>query len=1399
MSSARRPAVLETLHDREAVLATVRGESLSLSSVADRVPASRATVDRALDAFADAGLVVERDGEYAATAAGDLALRRLERLEDDGWTRADLDLIEKRGDVVDALATEQAHKPAIVERLGQSRSTVDRAVGALEDAGWVERGRGGFGTTAEGRNALATYRSYLDDQRALLDAAPVLAVLPASTDLPPSLVTDGTVDATDPRYRLFESLAESLDGTETYRAVLPRVTDSRQLRVTRQPVADGELALEFLAPASVHDRLVEEFPHLTADLAAGPDTVVGRAETPPYGLFVLDGAAEDERVLVVTYDDGVAGVLESSAPEAVRWARERVDAVRGVATDVGDEWARATASGDLSRLTGERLPARLRTQGFVRVDGPFLDDREPLSPAVAWRAGVGLADVEAGYTIPRYPDGTATSEGDDAARSLAETVAERLLDGEDVAVLGPTGSGKSTVCKRVAVRWARRHDGVVLYRESGRGQPFTAPGALAALLERASGPTLVVVEDAVRAETAPTFDVMRRFSGDDDVTVLVDARESEWTAPDDVLDSANLDAHRRHRVETVRVPPLTAATCERVLDHGRTLMDDLPSVPPAELLASVQDHAGDDAAPGAAFLLFHRLARYAAPLADYRPGGPRSTLDEHVDRVRADLGEIGERATEVGVLCALLAAAGVGVTAGHLYALAETGDEVETVRAAVDRLEGDVLFESPGYDGYRTIQRTWAVRFLARLIDHDEGRAQRRFGRALTALLALADDSTRRDRVARSVGGDASVLDAVLSDPQRWADDTVRSSFEVGLEYPRLAPLFGTTDGSTIDLPAACSTATRIDCVAWRGRANATAGEFDRAHREFDRLVDEAEQLGGALADRTRFAGLLGLADVARRQGDLDVASEHGETGLSVAAGLGEESTGRARLALGRIARARSEYDEAETHLDAALSAFDGEDRLAHGAVWDELGEIATRRGAYDRARECYANSESIYEAVGDARGTARARSNAGDIAFQTSDYERAVEEYRRARDLARVTGDRSHESEILEMMGAATYMHSESDGAESYYREALEVAREIGERRRVASILGDVGYLAAERGDRDRAAACYDEAIEIAREIGAEELVAKTLRNVVTLEMGRGDLEAATESALDGIEIARQIGDRRFETTFLREHGTILLRAGRLRESRDCLTEALAVAREIEDIGAQALVVFALFRAAFRSANLRGAEAHARAYHRLVDRLPDERTIGVHPNVTTGVLARERGDIGEARTAFRAAHESDRGQSPTYTATLLAATERRLGNERVAGDLLSTASAAVDGDRRRGFLALERGRNRVDTGDLDGATESFATAWAQFEGTDHHLATAALCGRAVVKRRRGDEAGAVADFRTVFARYRDAGATRHAARVAVALAALVEERDDDLEAWAERGESLSPAPWQAL
>ena len=1038
----------------------------------------------------------------------------------------ELGVLARRIGFVERLREEPLHKADLVEEFDTSRSTVNRAIGELEDAGFVERIARGYVTTQAGRLAAERYRAFLDGERAVLEARPVLATLPHDADLPTGMLREATVGSPGDAYAFFELVAEQLGTATEYRAVLPRVVDSRHLRACHAQVVRGKLTATLACPADEFERLGEEFPHLTGELLDSPSFTAKASSVPEFGLMCFreeadanppdanrsDANPPDSVVLLGYEGPDIAGFVHSEAPDATRWAARMLDSAIDEARDATAVIDRPDAAAAFTSLGGDRVPASLRSEGFVRIDERYFRRREPMAPLAGWRAGLGLPEVAAGYAVPRTPEGDENDSG-----PFAETLLARLRSGEDLALVGPPGAGKSTVCKRVACAWHERGHGPVFYRESGRGQSFDSVSTLERTVERAlergDGEVLVVVEDAVRAEANAIFELVDAFRGSDEVSFLLDSRESEWHDPDEFPVDARLRAVRRDALEVVGIPPLTEADCRNILDRIGTETGERPDLAVEELLAEVRrgragggpvDGDDADAAPGEITLLLHRLVRYADSLSPSVEDDPPTGLDEDVDRVREDLATLGESALDAGVLVNMLNAAGLGVSPAAVYALA--GEDTErhgTIQAALERLEGHLLFPAATQATadttettrttttnlpYRTAHETWSVRFLERLLDAEgEPAAGQRFGRCVTALLALADEPARREVVAREVGGDSQLLESVVAAPETWADETVEAVFGVGRTYPKLAPLFGTAEESAIRLPDACSETVAARCPEWRGWMYERAGAFDRAEREFERLAEVAQEDGVEECDRLLMESLLGRSDVARKQGNLEEAGVY-----------------------------------AQECLDLATKAEDSNRRADASR---RLGEIAWRRGEYEQAREYHERSLELERDLGDRRGEAETLKDLGTVAHQQGDYERAREYFQRSLAIKRDLGDRLGEANTLNNLGVIAETQGEYEDAREYHERSLELARDLGDRRGETYSLQNLGKVAAHQGACRRAREYHEQALEIARDLDDSHGEAHSVIQLGTIALRKGDHERAREQLETGLELVCELG----------------------------------------------------------------------------------------------------------------------------------------------------------------------------------------------------------------------------------------------------------------------------------
>lgn len=246
--------------------------------------------------------------------------------------------VRKRADVLRSLRADPADKPALVERLGVSRSTVDRGVDALVGTGLVRRVDGEYRVTPQGRMALEIHEEYVDLTDALGEAAPLLDALPAGAPFARSMVETGTVRLADP-HAPESAITEALDALESAERlrVFSPVVKSSYVRPVRAEVLERGLEAELVLGPEASESLVAlaEVTDAVEDLVSAPSFTLRRTDRElPFLLYLLLGGESDAAGVTVHEEGGIVGSVTTRDEGAISWARDRYEEVVSDADEV---------------------------------------------------------------------------------------------------------------------------------------------------------------------------------------------------------------------------------------------------------------------------------------------------------------------------------------------------------------------------------------------------------------------------------------------------------------------------------------------------------------------------------------------------------------------------------------------------------------------------------------------------------------------------------------------------------------------------------------------------------------------------------------------------------------------------------------------------------------------------------------------------------------------------------------------------------------------------------------------------------------------------------------------------------------------------------------------------------
>ncbi|MFC7234570.1 tetratricopeptide repeat protein [Halosegnis marinus] len=976
--------------------------------------------------------------------------------------------VAKRRDVLAALAAEPRYKRDLIDDLDHSRSTIDRAVAELLDAGLAERADGTYRATAAGELGLERHDAYRGEMRDIAASADVLDAV-ADGALDASLVAGATLHRTagNDRQATLSLLEEEIRGAERVDALLPRLSDSRILDAYRTQARRGGTTSRLVFAPTLLSTLEARFAADIGELAAADGVRLYEAAVSSVGLVRLRGDGDAAYVVAYTDEGGIAGVYEHTEPESVARIARRIDGRVADSTDRTD---------DLAALRDERrarpperdgeLPAAVEAEGFVELDDGLVERRGHAPMLVSWRTGVSLSGVRHGNDVVR------SRYRDDGSRvELAAELAERLREGRDTVVVGEPGSGKSTLCKRVAADWHAAGD-PVFYRASGTGDAFASVVELRRHLTRCEGHVLVVVEDVVDPGARRAVDLRREFAGDDRVTFLFDAREREWRDA-----AARDDAPERATLEEYAMPSLSVADCERLLERAEADAGTALGLDARALYDAVRDAEGGDV--GAFYVAVHRVARLADPLSVADPEAT-TTLSASVRDTFERLRSRSRTAMDVAVLANVLNVCGIPVAPSLVYAV---GDE-ELVTEAVDVLAGAALFPAsaaPGLDAPpETVHEAWSYAFLDHVVERLGRRGAREtVARVLGTVLGLATAPDRRAAARERATADP-VLDRIDDDPEGWQAEFVERLFDELGHRPRVAPLV--SDGVLDEVPSHVQPLRRY---RWAGTLALEAGAPERATRVFERLRAEAAERGSFTFESE---ALIGLA---------------------------------------RAKKLESAYDEATELLVEALSMAvrDDDDRLTFVGLL-QLGTVAEKRGEFALAEKRYTAARRHATAVGNDLWVARALHNLGAVAQSRGEFETAIGHGRAALERYREHGERMQEAKVRANIGNGLTRLGEFDDAEAQYRRALDIDTEIGRDPGIAGTLTNLGDLERVRGNQETALQYLERAESLYRRIGDEYRRSICLNNIGTVHENLGEFEAAREVHEEAYDIRRAVGN---------------------------------------------------------------------------------------------------------------------------------------------------------------------------------------------------------------------------------------------------------------------------------
>lgn len=234
-------------------------------------------------------------------------------------------LVFQREEFLERLSDGTADKPELIEAIGVSRSTVDRALKQLQLEGLVERRSGRYGLTLYGRLASRSYRRLVQETETMRRSRGALRRLPPSTELDPVFFGRGTMlsesqGETNPAAFIRELLGQA----ETFWTVT-KSPHFELITLAHRRVVEEDMQFELVHSTDSVERLKLHYPDIVESaLGSGNLKLYSLDDIPPFGLIKAARPA-GETVLLVLYGPG--GAAESVIVNETSLASFRFDEV----------------------------------------------------------------------------------------------------------------------------------------------------------------------------------------------------------------------------------------------------------------------------------------------------------------------------------------------------------------------------------------------------------------------------------------------------------------------------------------------------------------------------------------------------------------------------------------------------------------------------------------------------------------------------------------------------------------------------------------------------------------------------------------------------------------------------------------------------------------------------------------------------------------------------------------------------------------------------------------------------------------------------------------------------------------------------------------------------------------
>ncbi len=236
----------------------------------------------------------------------------------------------------------------------------------------------------------------------------------------------------------------------------------------------------------------------------------------------------------------------------------------------------------------------------------------------------------------------------------------------------------------------------------------------------------------------------------------------------------------------------------------------------------------------------------------------------------------------------------------------------------------------------------------------------------------------------------------------------------------------------------------------------------------------------------------------------------------------------RLTASMSRFWEIRGYLSEGRVWLTQALSKAGNEERtIACANAYQGAGDLAYLQSDYDATRMFYEHALSIYQELGDQRGTAHTQVGLGETATEIGDYVAALILFQEAFSIMQHLEDTHGYARALTQLGWSALRVGDYTRARECLEEGLTLFEADHNNFSVALTYSGLGEIAIRVGQYETAVDLLEKSLNLRDELGDRWGIAASLGSLAWVELLQGDFEFTVEKLRLSLNIRRDIGDK--------------------------------------------------------------------------------------------------------------------------------------------------------------------------------------------------------------------------------------------------------------------------------